>query len=340
MTVQIVITLDLEDALVARIAAVDPQVHLRVLGRGLRRRFEGRLPYPTELQALTPLAEVTEALPSAEVLLSSWAGALPALDLPVIAPGLRWVQLTHAGVERVDPVRTGTVRFTTVGGMSAGLIAEWVLACMLMFAKGWPDTFRDQQAHNYRRYMPRELSGATVGIVGLGTIGAEVAKRARAMGCRLIATRRSFTTRGSHELVDEAVPPGELDYLLRHSDYVVLTLPLTEETHQLINARTLSAMRPDAILINVSRGGLVDEAALVEALRSGTIGGAALDVFDREPLPPDSQLWDLARVILSPHIAAGTDRYYERVTDLFITNLRRYLVGEPLANMVDIRRGY
>jgi phosphoglycerate dehydrogenase-like enzyme len=160
------------------------------------------------------------------------------------------------------------------------------------------------------------------------------------LGCRVVATRRSFTARASHELVDEALPPSDLHYLLGESDYVVLTAPLTAETRGLIGAHALHAMRPEAVLINVSRGGLVDEPALIAALRDGTIGGAALDVFEQEPLPPESPLWDLERAILSPHIAAGTSRYYERVIEIFTENLRRYLRDDALLNVVDTARGY
>lgn len=347
MTTTVVVTLDLDAAFAARIEAVDPAVRVRVLGRGTRARFGERLPYPMELQALTPPAEIEAALPEAEVLFGAWAGALPALDLVRLAPGLRWVQLTHAGAERVDHALVGATTFTTVGGMSAGPIAEWVIATMLMFAKGWPGLWRDQQAHAYRRFMPRELAGATVGIVGLGAIGGEVAQRARALGCRVIGMRRSATGRNmeptpgsAHPLADEVVPPGALDYLLGASDFVVLTAPLTEETRGLIDARALRAMRTDGVLINIARGGLIDEVALVEALQGRTIGGAALDVFAQEPLPADSPLWDLERMILSPHIAAGSERYYEQATAIFCENLARYLRGEPLANVVDPRRGY
>jgi phosphoglycerate dehydrogenase-like enzyme len=136
------------------------------------------------------------------------------------------------------------------------------------------------------------------------------------------------------------VAPNDLPRLLAASDYVVLAAPQTAETSGLIDAAALASMKPHAILINVARGGLVDEAALVEAVRAGTIGGAALDVFVQEPLPADSPLWDLERVILSPHIAAGTERYYDRATTILCENLARYLRGEPLVNVVDTSRGY
>jgi phosphoglycerate dehydrogenase-like enzyme len=340
MTTNVLVTLELDAALVARIQAVDPAVRVRMLGRGLRAGFGMRLPYPMELQVLTPPGEIEAALPDTEVLFGAWAGALPSLDFTQLAPLLRWVQLTHAGAEQVDPALVGAAtRVTTVGGMSSGPIAEWVLGCMLIFAKGWPGLWRSQQAHAWERFMPRELAGTTVGIVGLGAIGSEVATRARALGCKVIGMRRS-TTGGAHPLADEVVPPSGLAHLLAASDFVLLAAPLTAETRGLIDARALASMKPTAVLINVARGGLVDEAALVHALRAGTIGGAALDVFAVEPLPADSPLWDLERVILSPHIAAGTERYYERATALFCENLARYLRGEPLANVVDASRGY
>lgn len=340
MTTDILVTLDLAPAIVDRIAAVDPSLRVRTLGGGTREAFGARIPYPSELQATTPRAEIEAAIAEADILYSSWAGALPDMDLAALAPRLRWVQLLHAGAERVNPALTGEVMFTSAAGMSAGPIAEWVIGTMLMFAKGWPEVFRDQQAHRYRRYMPREVEGSTLGIVGLGTIGIEAARRARALGCRVIGMRRSFSERGQHPEVDEAVPPDDLDYLLRESDYVLLSAPATAETSQLINARALRLMKRDAVLINVARGTLVDEAALAEALRERLIAGAALDVFVQEPLPPDWPLWDLDNLVMTPHVAAGTDRYYERATDIFCENLRRYQRGDPMLNVVDTARGY
>ena len=340
MTTDVLVTLDLAPHIVERIAAVDASLRVRTLGAGTRASFGGRLPYPSELQATTPREEIEAAIASADVLYSSWAGALPDLDLRAIAPRLRWVQLLHAGAERVNPALTGDITFTSAAGMSAGPIAEWVIGTMLLFAKGWPEVFRDQQAHRYRRYMPREVEGTTLGIVGLGTIGVEVARRARALGCRVLGMRRSFVERGPHDLVDEALPPSDLDALLAESDYVLLSAPATAETAQLIDARALRLMKRDAVLINVARGSLVDEAALAEALRERRPRCAALDVFAQEPLPTDWPLWDLDNLVLTPHVAAGTDRYYERATAIFEENLRRFLRGEPLVNVVDTARGY
>lgn len=337
MPVDVVVAYDLDPALAAQIEAVSPDVSLRVLGGGKRSAFAGRLPYPSELTNMTPPEEVTEAARTAEVIFCGWAGPLPRMQLDQDAPRLRWVQLAHVGFDHINPARTGNVTFTNVGEMSSPPIAEWVIGCMLMFAKGWPGAFHAQRAHEWRRFMPREVSGATVGIVGLGSIGSEVARRARALGCRVIGMRRSFEADPSHPLVDRALPPSMLHALLAESDYVVLTAPLTAQTRGMIDAAALAAMRPDAVILNVGRGALIDEAALVEALQARRIAGAALDVFAREPLPADSPLWDLDNVVMTPHIAAGTDRYYERATGIFCANLRRYLAGEPLEHIVDPR---
>jgi phosphoglycerate dehydrogenase-like enzyme len=210
-----------------------------------------------------------------------------------------------------------------------------------MFCRGWPHLFRFQQAHEFnRRIPPRELCGKTVGIIGMGHIGAAVAQRARAFGCRVLGIRRSFTARGPDAVADEAVPPSDLDYLLGESDFVVIAAPLTPETRGLIGEAQLRAMKPSACLINVARGAIVDEPALIRALKEGWIAGAGLDVFVREPLPPESELWDLENLILTPHISGGTEIYSLRATEIFCANLRRYLAGQPLENVVDPNRGY
>ena len=164
--------------------------------------------------------------------------------------------------------------------------------------------------------MPGELGGRTVGVVGMGHIGREVARLAKAFGCRVLAIRRSYRERGADPPADEALPPADLDYLLGESDFVVLAAPLSEETAGLIGERELRLLGPHGYLINVARGGLVDEPALVRALRGGAIAGAALDVYEREPLPVESALWGLDNVILTPHIAAGTEHYEERATEI------------------------
>jgi phosphoglycerate dehydrogenase-like enzyme len=340
--ITVVATFALEPELVKEIEAVDPALRVRVLGQEARQLFRGQRRYPSELQAATGLEEIKEALADAEVLFSFWGGGIEGIaDFREAAPRLRWVQLTHAGAERVAPdlIRKG-ICFTTAGGLAATPIAEFVLAYMLMFSKGWPRMFNAQQEHRYTRFMPRELYGKTVGIVGMGYIGAEVARLSRAFGCRVLGMRRSFSARATDAIADEAVPPSDLGYLLAESDFVVVAAPLTPETKGMLGAAQLKQMKPTAYLINIARGGLVDEPALVQALKDGTIAGAGLDVFAREPLPPESELWDLENVIISPHVSGGTEIYNQRATRIFCDNLRRFLAGEPLVNIVDPERGY
>jgi phosphoglycerate dehydrogenase-like enzyme len=339
---RIVVTFALEPELVERIKAVDPSLEVTVLGQQARQLFRGESRYPSELQAQTGMEELREALRDAEVLFSFWGGGIAQMtDFREQAPRLRWVQLTHAGAERVDPrlIEQG-ITFTTAGGLAATPIAEFVMAYVLMFSKGWPGLFRSQQQHRYARFMPREVLGKTVGIVGMGYIGGEVARLAKAFGCRVIGMRRSFTQRGPDAVADEGVPPGDLDYLLAESDFVVIAAPLTAETRGMIGAEQLRRMKRSAYLINIARGALVDEAALIQALKEGVIAGAGLDVFAQEPLPPESELWDLDNVLISPHVSGGTEIYNKRATDIFCDNLRRFLAGQPLFNVVDPARGY
>jgi phosphoglycerate dehydrogenase-like enzyme len=195
------------------------------------------------------------------------------------------------------------------------------------------------------------LKGRRIAIVGYGSLGREVARLARAFGLRVLVMSRSQERRdrgycvagtGDPEgtLPERWYGPGQLPEMLAEADFVVVAAPLTEETRGLIGEVELRAMRPNAYLVNVARGEVVDEAALLRALRQGWIAGAGLDVFEREPLPPESELWDLPNVIISPHVSGFTPLYDERATDLFAENLRRYLAGEELLNLVDKEKGY
>jgi phosphoglycerate dehydrogenase-like enzyme len=188
--------------------------------------------------------------------------------------------------------------------------------------------------------MSQELYGKTVGIVGLGHIGEEVARLSKACGCRVIGTRRSATERTRSDDCDEIMPSKDLPALLGKSDFVVLAVPLTNDTRQLIGETELRSMRSNAVLVNIARGAVVDEPALIRALKEGWIAGAALDVFEQEPLPPESELWDMENVIVSPHISGGTEIYNQRAAGIFRENLRRYLAGERLMNLADPARGY
>ena len=232
------------------------------------------------------------------------------------------------------------VTMTSVSGIHATPISEFVLSLMLMFVKQAPLCFQMKQAKQWGRFPPAVLRSKTVGIVGLGSIGREVARLAKAFGMRVLATRRSAKQIGRARYVDIMLPSNQLRQLLADSDFVVLALPLTPETSKLIGERELQTMKPTAYLINIARGDIVDEVALVRALDEHWIAGAGLDVFATEPLPTDSRLWELPNVILSSHIAGSMEDYTARATEVFLENLRRYLDGKRLLNVVDKRKGY
>ncbi len=248
--------------------------------------------------------------------------------------GLRWLHSSSAGIDRpfYGRLRALDVTFTHSPGIHAIPIAEWVITHMLHFARHVED-YREQQLEREWRLQPsEELHGRTIGIVGYGGIGRAVAKLARAFGMETIATRRT-PVEGDPNL-DRWLPPARLDELIDAADYLVLCAPLTEETRGMLDARRLARLRPHVVLLNVGRGPLIDEAALVEVLREGRIRGAALDVFEQEPLPASSELWSLPNCVVSPHDSGETVATPRRTTELFLTQLRRYLDGEPLLHLI------
>lgn len=260
---------------------------------------------------------------------------------------LRWVHTGTAGVRGLlyPEMRASDVLLTNSAGVHAPPMAETVLAMMLHFARGldfavqaqplgrwWPDPFESAST------VVRELAGTTVGIVGLGGIGVEVARRAHALGMRVVAMRRSAAP--GPDGVELMRGDDALDRLLADSDYLVLAVPATPATRGLIDGRALARMKPAAVLVNVARGDVVDEDALIAALRAGRLRGAALDVFRDEPLPPDSPLWTLPNVLVTPHVGGTTLRFWEREAALIRDNIGRYLAGAPLRNLVDRAQGY
>ena len=263
-------------------------------------------------------------------------------DLLSRAPKLKWIQTISAGVNRFTDadIWDSPVILTSASGIHATPIGEFVLGFMLMFAKQAPLFIRSQLKHEWIRLIPAVLRDKTVGIVGLGHIGREVARLAKAFGMKVIATRRSASPSSRARYVDKMLPVRQLKQLLSESDYVVVATPLTPETTGLIGKPEFKAMKTNAYIINIGRGGIIDETALVQALDSGEIAGAGLDVTATEPLPPDSPLWDRDNVIISPHISGGMEDYMQQATDLFYENLRRYLGGQRLINIVDKKRGY
>ncbi len=258
------------------------------------------------------------------------------------APKLKWVQMMSAGADRMarSDVWQSPAIITGVSGIHATPIGEFVLQFMLMFAKKAPLCFQMKQRHEWRRFMPAVLRSKTVGIVGLGSIGREVARLSKAFGMRVIATRRSAKKVTRARYVDRLVPPEQLKQLLAESDYVAITLPLTPETRGIIGEEELKAMKSTAYIINIGRGNIIDEKALIRALEENWIAGAGLDVVATEPLPADSRLWELDNVILSPHVSGGMEDYVSRATERFCENLKRYVNGKKLLNVIDRKKGY
>jgi phosphoglycerate dehydrogenase-like enzyme len=231
------------------------------------------------------------------------------------------------------------VEVTTASGIHAIPISEHIIGAILAFSRGFLRALAAQREGRWDRYSPDEAAGKTLGLIGYGPIARRTAMLAQALGME-VRVLRNTPQATPDPGVAQVYGPGELRALLAASDYVVLAAPLTPATRHLIDAAALAAMKPGAVLINISRGGLVDEPALVRALQEGRIGGAALDVFAEEPLPPASPLWALPNVLITPHLAGANPHYNRRATELFCDNLRRYLAGAPLLNRVDPQRGY
>ena len=339
--VRVLIASALAPHLIDRIRAVDAR--LEVIYRA---DLLGCPRYPGDHTApptRTPAQEAEWAALVAEAEVMFDADRPSTRDLPRQAPRLRWIQFSSSGVsqfvERTGLGGSGVV-VTNAAGVHATPLAEFVLFAMLYFAKRMPRVIADQRRHHWERFALDTLPGKTLGIVGLGQVGRAIANLARAAGLRVVAIRRTMGGASGTPDVDVIYPPTGLRTLLAESDYVALSVPLTPETTRLLGAVELAAMKPGAVLINVARGQVVDEPALIRALQSGHLAGAALDVFTVEPLPGDSPLWDLPNVLVTAHSMSTALGENEALVELFCENLRRYLAGASLRNVYERRRGY
>jgi phosphoglycerate dehydrogenase-like enzyme len=262
-------------------------------------------------------------------------------------PKLRWLHLASNGANHLQgqPILDSDVLITNSRVYGAP-IAEYVFASAIAFNRRFPlmhKRFQEGRAwprNQWDEYAGEELAGKTLAIVGYGSIGRQVARVARAFDMRIVAIRRNVERPVFEDEVVQVHPPGHLRAVLAQGDVVVVCLPLTEETRGVIGEPELRAMKPTAYLVNVGRGKVVDDAALYQALKEGWIGGAGLDVWAQTPLPPDSPYFELDNVIMTPHMSGISSGAYQRITDLFCENLRRYLAGEQLLNVVDKQLGY
>lgn len=331
----ILVTMPFPEPLLAKLRAVSPA--LRVDQVELR---DGRWP-----DDLTTLAEVMVGMHT--------------FPPERLSPGLRWIQLHTAGVDHLvdKDVWQRDLLITTASGIHTPNIAQYVFAQLLAWANRVPDWLRHQARKEWptnrgQKFVPAELRGQTMGILGYGSLGREIARLAKAFGMTVLVTKRDgrhitdegYTLPGTGDpaglLPDRIYPSEATRSMLAECDYVVVTLPLTPKTHHLLNEEMFKAMKPTSFLVNVGRGSIIQEEHLIKAIKKGWIAGAGLDVFEKEPLPESSPLWPMENVLLTPHISGFTTHYDERSVDLFAENLRRYLNGEPLLNLVDRAAGY
>lgn len=329
------------------------------------------LPFPEELldrlSAISPRLRVTalKAETAEDIPIDTWQKVevlytATVLPNPNQTPRLRWIQFHWAGIDSLidHPIlQKPDLVATSLSGAAVTQMAEYILMMLLALGHRLPALIENQRAarwpkDRWKLFSPRELRGSTVGIVGYGSIGREVARLLNAFGATVLATKRdvmhpqdeNYVPEGqgdpAGDLVHRLYPPQALRSMIKECDFIVVTVPLTKGTRGLIGEDELKAMRPTAFLVDVSRGGVVDHSALITALREGKIAGAALDVFDEEPLPAESPLWKLPNVFVTPHIAGITPEYDARAVALFGENLKRYLEGKPLFNQIDLSRGY
>ncbi|PSP78914.1 D-2-hydroxyacid dehydrogenase [Halobacteriales archaeon QS_1_68_20] len=286
------------------------------LGEDLAAELEGRVP----VRVATTPEQSRDLLADAEVAIT---GRLPG-KLVDAAGGLTWLQAISAGVDHLalDELVERGVAVTNAAGVHAQPAAEQVFGYLLTVERGLDEAVDNQRRGVWERYSPGELAGKTLGVVGLGAIGSRVAEVGQAFGLEVVGTKRDPSD--APDAVDEVYGPDDLRPVLTRSDYLVLACPLTEETRGLIGRGELRAMDGDAVLVNVARGAVIDQDALVRALQYRWIRAAALDVFEEEPLPPESPLWDLSNAFVTPHVAGSTPRYAERLADIIAENYAAY----------------
>lgn len=324
---------------------------LEVMPRVAPRRIV--LCYPVEPQhvaaiaAAAPGAEiinagqerVAEELPSADIFCGHAKVPVP-WDAVVQTGRLRWIQSSAAGLDHclVPAVVASEITVTSASGVLADQVAEHALGLAIACTRRLPLFLQQQQAREFVRRPTRDLTGATVGIIGMGGVGRRLVQVLEPFRCRILATDYYPTDKPPQ--VDELLPPDAIDQVLAAADILFLTAPLTPDTDRMIDATALAKLRPSSILINAARGRLVVNEALVEALQSGHLDSAAVDVTAEEPPPAESPLWTAPRLLITPHVAGQSQHRIDAMTEFFCDNLRRYQAGEPLANLVDKRLGF
>jgi phosphoglycerate dehydrogenase-like enzyme len=307
--------------------------HLKVLER---------LPPDIRMIVSNDPSQLRQAAPEADVmLLGDFESPGFLSDVFPHATRLRWLHSISAGVESFLPVIAASpVPLTNGRGMFRVPLAEWAVGAMLFFAYNLRRLIQQQEEGRWERVYHQGLAGHSLGIVGYGEIGAAIAQRARPFGLKISALRRKPELSLDDPLLDATYRPEQLHEMFAASDYVALATPLTPSTRGMIGPAEFAAMKPSAVLVNVGRGPVIDEPALIDALESGRIRGAALDVFATEPLPTGHPFYRMKNLLLSPHSADHTPGFKERALEIFVENFERFRKGEPLHNLVDKHAGY
>lgn len=336
-SIDILMTIPIPEPQVAELRAISPRLNIRII--------------PASKAEDIP----EEAWDQMEILYTNRA-----LPEPEQAPNLKWIQFHWAGVEDVldAPIlHQPGIQASTLSGAAASQMAEYIVMMILALGHRLPDLMAHQKRaewarDRWERFLPLEIRGSTVGIVGYGSIGRQVARLLQPFGAQVLASKRDAMHPEDHNYIPEGMGdpsgdlvrrlyPGEaLRSMFAECDFIVITVPKTKKTLRLIGAEELEVLKPSAFLIDVSRGGIVDQVALIQALKDKKLAGAALDVFPEEPLPADNPLWKVPNVIVTPHISGNTPHYIERAMQLFKVNLQRYLEGEPPLNQIELERGY
>lgn len=311
-----------------RIADVSPRINVTNASELFRNEMKGDNSTKEKFDAMLAEAEVI-------------VGFVPANNFLSRTPKLKWIQVLSAGVDRYinSEIQTSPVILTNASGIHSVSISEFVLQFMLMFVKQAPLCLRSKQEKQWMRIIPGILRGQTAGIIGLGNIGKEVARLAKAFGMKVLAVDADKKP-GKARNVDMVSPPEKLHEVIAESDFVVVSVPHTPATTKLIGEKELRKMKTTACLINIARGRIVDEEALIRALEEKWIAGAGLDVYATEPLPSESPLWDFPNVIMSFHMSGIMENYVDRAVEVFLKNLERYVEGKNLFNVIDKKKGY
>jgi len=296
----------------------------------VRSVFDGQLDDDVTLRVAETPAESRDALADAEIALTF---ALTDAQVDA-ADSLQWVQAMNAGVDSYPTARLRErgIALTNSSGIHAEQIGQQVLAYLLVFERRIHEGMRQQRAGEWDRYDAGELGDETLGVVGVGAIGGRVAEYGQTMGMDVIGTKRDPST--APDAVDTCYPAEELDAVLDRADYLVIACPLTDDTRALVGERELERLDDDAVLVNIARGPIVDQNALIDALERDAIRGAALDVSDPEPMPEDSPLRSMDEVVMTPHVAGSTPYYFDRAIELFARNYRAYVAGDDLENRI------